>query len=127
MAKAQKKNKILVVEDDKFLKKIYETKLSLEGFLPVIASNGAEGLELIKKEKPDLVLLDLIMPLKTGFEVLDEMSKNKIFRTIPVIVATNLGQEEDRKRVMELGVKDYIIKSDTPIQGIIDRIKKILS
>jgi DNA-binding response OmpR family regulator len=126
MAAPKKKYKILVIEDDKFLKKIYQTKLTLEGYLPILASNGSEGLEAIKNEKPDLVLLDLIMPVKTGFEVLEEINKNKNYKSIPIIVASNLGQDDDQKRVMELGARDYIIKSDTTIQGIINKIKELL-
>lgn len=127
MAVINKKNKILVIEDEKFLKKIYQTKLTLEGFIPILASNGEEGLEAIKKEKPDLILLDLIMPVKTGFEVLEEIKKNKNLKNIPIIVASNLGQEDDRKRVLELGATEFIIKSDSTIQGIIDKIRTLLA
>lgn len=127
MAEINKKYKILVIEDEKFLKKIYQTKLTLEGFIPILASNGEEGIEAIKKEKPDLILLDLIMPVKTGFEVLEEIKKNKNLKSIPVIVASNLGQEDDRKRVLELGAKEFIIKSDSTIQGIIDKIRTYLA
>lgn len=127
MAGINKKNKILVIEDEKFLKKIYQTKLTLEGFIPILASNGAEGLDAIKKEKPDLILLDLIMPVKTGFEVLEEIKKNKSFKSIPVIVVSNLGQEDDKKRVLELGAQEFIIKSDSTIQGIIEKIRVLLA
>jgi len=126
MPKTEKKFKILVIEDDKLLKKIYQTKLAIEGYDAVIASNGEEGLEMAKEFKPDLILLDLLMPIKTGFEVLEDISKNKTLKSIPIIVATNLGQEADRQRISHFGVKDYIIKSDITIQGIIDKISNIL-
>jgi len=126
MNKIKGKNKILVIEDDKFLKKIYQTKLAFEGYEATIASNGEEGLEAIKRDKPDLILLDLLMPIKNGFEVLEEINKDKSLSSIPVIVASNLGQEADRQRIEGFGVKDFIVKSDITIQGIIDKIKKLL-
>ncbi len=115
--------KVLIIEDDKFLSKIYSTKLEKEGIDADFALDGAEGLEKIASGKPKLVLLDLIMPKVDGFEVLETMKKDPKMKKIPVIVLSNLGQGSDVERAKKLGAKDYIIKSDTSIQEVLKKIK----
>jgi len=90
--------KILVIEDDKFLRELLERKLQEEGFTVSSANNGEEGLEKIKEEKPELVLLDLILPGIDGFEILKKIRENPELSHIPIIVLSNLGQQEDIKR-----------------------------
>lgn len=119
--------KIAVVEDDKFLRKVYESKLPKEGFLVVSAGDGKAGLELIKKEKPDLVLLDLIMPIMTGFEVLESLKADTKSKMPKVIVLSNLGQDEDIARSKELGAADFLIKSNLSIKEIVEKIKQYLA
>jgi len=119
--------KIAVVEDDKFLRKVYESKLPKEGFNVVSAGDGKAGLELIKKEKPDLVLLDLIMPVMTGFEVLEALKADTKFKTPKIIVLSNLGQDEDVVRSKELGAADFLIKSNLSIKEIVEKIKQYLA
>lgn len=119
--------KILVVEDDKFLRKVYESKLPKEGFQVISANDGEAGLEAMRKEKPDLVLLDLIMPKMTGFDVLVEVQKDAGLKKIPILVLSNLGQEEDMVKAKALGAKDFFIKSNFSIKEVVDKIKQHLT
>ena len=119
--------KILVVEDDKFLRKVYESKLPKEGYAVIAAANGQEGLAAMKKELPDVVLLDLIMPVMTGFEMLEEVNKDKTLAKIPILVLSNLGQEDDVKKAKELGANDFLIKSNLSVKEIIDKVKQYLN
>lgn len=119
--------KILIAEDDQFLSKIYQTKLSKEGYGLYIASNGEEALEKAKTNIPDLILLDMIMPKKNGFEVLKELKETENLKTIPVIVLSNLGQNSDMEKAIGLGAKDYIIKTDIAFSSLLTKIQKYLS
>lgn len=121
---AKNAKKILIAEDEKPMSKALEIKLGREGYDVKAAYNGQEAIDYLKKEKFDLVLLDLIMPKKDGFEVLTEI-KNKKIKT-SVIVLSNLGQEEDMDRAKSLGAKDFFVKSDTPIAEILEHIQKVL-
>jgi DNA-binding response OmpR family regulator len=103
--------KILIVEDDLFFQKFYSNKLIEGGFEVEVASDGNEGLEKLKNTKPNLMLLDLIMPNKDGFEVLEEVSKDVELKKTPIIVFSTLGDEADVKKAMQLGARDYINKS----------------
>lgn len=116
--------KILIAEDEKPLAKALQLKLNHEGFEAEIASDGEEALEHIKTGKYELVLLDLMMPKIDGFGVLESLQKAK--STVPVIVTTNLSQPEDLARVRSLGARGYLVKSNTPLSGIIQRIKELL-
>lgn len=118
--------KILVAEDDAFLSKVYQLKLSNKEFNVKIASNGVEALDMMKNFIPDIVILDLIMPQMDGFTVLEEMKKNDDLKNIPVLVATNLGQTEDFEHAKSLGASDYIIKSDLAMSDIIKKIHSLI-
>ncbi len=122
--KQNSKYKILLVEDDKFLSRAYQDGLLRAGFEVIIALDGSEAIEKIKKEVPDLILLDLIMPVKNGFEVLEEIKKDNEFKNIPIIILSNLGQDSDINRGKELGAVDYLIKSDWSIQGVVEKVKE---
>jgi DNA-binding response OmpR family regulator len=117
---------ILIVEDDRFLARAYQSKLVNAGFRLGIAYDGEEAMAMLEQGKPDLMILDIIMPKKNGFEVLQDMQAHPEWKTIPVILLTNLGQEEDRKKGQELGAVDYIIKADFSLQEIVTLIKKHL-
>lgn len=119
--------KVLIVEDDAFLLKVYQPKFVGAGFNVLTATDGVSGLETIKKEMPDIVLLDLIMPQKSGFEVLQELKADPTLKDIPVIVMSNLGQEADMAKAMEIGAKDYIVKADITLKEVIDKCNKILA
>ena len=123
---AQKLARILIMEDDAFLAGIYETKLDHEGFTVLHAPDGAAGLKMAREEKPDLILLDILMPKLDGFEVLGELKKDASTRGIPVIMLTNLGQKEDVDRGIKLGAVDYLIKAHFIPSETVARIKKVL-
>ena len=114
---------VLVVEDDPFYSKIYKTKLAKEKIDSQIVGNGNEALKAVKALKPGLILLDLIMPGKDGFETLTELKADPVVKDIPVIVLSNLSQEEDIKRIHDLGAKEYLVKANTPIQEVIAKVR----
>jgi len=118
--------KVLVAEDDSFLVKAYETSLSGAGFSVEIAHDGIEAIKSLKKDLPDIVLLDLVMPRMDGFDVLEEMQKKPEWKKIPIVVLSNLGQESDRDRSLKLGAVEYIVKSDFSLQEIVGLINKHL-
>jgi DNA-binding response OmpR family regulator len=118
-------NKILIIEDDKALTRALELKLTHEGFEVASLPNGEKVIATLEKGQFSLILCDLMMPGRDGFQVL-QMLKEKGIKT-PVIVLTNLGQPEDEKRVRELGAIDFLIKSDTPLSKIVERIKQEFS
>lgn len=114
---------VLVVEDDPFYSKIYKTKLAKEKIESQIVGNGNEALKAVKASAPGLILLDLIMPGKDGFETLADLKSDPALQGIPVIVLSNLSQEEDIKRIMDLGAAEYLVKANVPIQEVIDKVK----
>ena len=122
----QTKKKILVVEDDKFLSSAYKAKLTKAGFEVVMALDGEEATTALTTFTPDIILLDLIMPKKDGFAVLQEIKASDKWKNIPVIVASNLGQKEDIDRGMALGAKDFIIKSDLSLDDLIKKINSLI-
>jgi len=120
--------KVLLAEDDKFLRDICGTKLIKEGFQVAEAIDGQEVVKVLEKEKPNIVLLDIVLPSVNGFEILGQIRGNanpEIAKT-PVLMLSNLGQEDDIKKAMELGANDYLIKSNFTTQEITDKIKKTL-
>ena len=117
--------KILIVEDEKPMARALELKLNKSGFEAKALFNGEEALKILETEKFDLILLDLVMPKVDGFAVLTALKEREI--ETPIIVTSNLSQEEDFKRAKELGAKDYFVKSDTPIADIVEHIKKFLN
>ncbi len=117
---------ILIIEDDKFLRDLIVRKLRREGYKTSEAIDGEDGFKKIKVEKPTLVLLDLILPVIDGFEVLTKMKDSPELSKIPVMVLSNLGQAEDMERVKKFGVVDYIVKAYLTPNEIIERIKSVL-
>lgn len=118
--------KILIAEDEKFLLQALTTKLRSEGFQVLQARTGQETLDILRGERPSLVLLDLIMPHKNGFEVLEEMKKDPNLSSIPVIIISNLGQHEDIEKGKALGAIDYIVKADYSLSDIVKKVKNVL-
>ena len=118
--------KILIVEDDKFLRELITQKLIREDFEVSEAVDGEEGIKKIKEEKPDLILLDLILPGIDGFEVLSQMKKESTLVSTPVIILSNLGQKDDVERGLKMGAVDYLIKAHFTPGEIIDKIKAAL-
>ena len=117
---------ILVIEDDKFLRELISRKLTGEGFDVLEAVDGEEGIKKIKEGKPDLVLLDLILPSIDGFEILTRVRDDPEVSSIPVIILSNLGQREEVEKGLKLGAIDYLIKAHFTPGEIIEKIKNVL-
>jgi len=123
----KEKKTILIVEDDFYFVKAYSLKLEKEGVNVASVGDGEAATEFLKKnKKPDMIILDLMLPKKNGFEVLKEIKSNNEWKNIPLVILSNLGQEEDIKKGKEMGALDYIVKADTSIEEAIGRIKKHL-
>lgn len=120
-----KKNKILIVEDDQFLHKILAMKIKQEGFEAISAYDGETALKRMK-DAPDLILLDLILPQMSGFEFLGEIRLDNKSKNVPVVVLSNLGQDEDIERAKSLGAQDYLIKANFSIDDVIKKAKEWL-
>ena len=117
---------ILVIEDDKFLRELISRKLIGEGFDVLEAVDGEEGIKKIKEGKPDLVLLDLILPSIDGFEILTRVRDDPEVSSIPIIILSNLGQREEVEKGLKLGAIDYLIKAHFTPGEIIEKIKNVL-
>lgn len=122
-----KKIKILIAEDDPFLSQMYSEKLLMEGYDVFLATDGDATLDKMKLVRPDIILLDLLMPKKDGFEVLAEKAQSDEIKDIPVIVLTNLSQNEQIKKCYDLGVKDFLIKAYFVPAEVIKKIKDVLN
>jgi len=118
--------KILFIEDESALQETFKDFLDQEGYQMVSALDGEIGLRLAKIEKPDLILLDLILPKKDGFEVLEELKKEEGTKDIPVIVLTHLEEMEDVQKAIELGARDYLVKANYSLVEVGEKIKKAL-
>lgn len=116
---------ILLAEDDIFFQNFYSKKLSEQGFTIWAAKDGEEALKLLQTVKPDLILLDLIMPKKDGFDVLTEIGKNEQLKKIPVLVFSTLGQEEDVKKAKSLGATDFTNKTFFDFDTLLTKIKTL--
>lgn len=119
--------KVLIIEDDVFLSSLLKGRFEKEGFRISQAFDGDQALEILKKETPDIILLDLIMPKKSGFEVLEALSLDPKLSRVPVVIVTNLAQEEDIEKVRNLGALEYFVKARTSIDDLIQKIKEIAS
>lgn len=121
-------SKVLLVEDDPFLSSLLKNRLQKEGLEVALAKDGEEALNSLKSGKPDLILLDLILPKKSGFEVMEEMREDPQmqFQELPIIIISNLGQPEDISRGQTLGAIEYFVKAKTSIDELVDKIKNFL-
>ena len=121
-----KKVKVLIVEDEKMLAEMYATKFTMEGFEAAQANDGMAGLEAAASEKPDIILLDVIMPKLDGFAVLKELREKDDTKNTPVILLTNLGQDEDIKKGKELGASDYFVKANHTPAEVVTKVREVL-
>ena len=119
-------NHILIVEDEEFLIRALKDNLEAEGWSVDTAFNGDEAMEVIRKKRPDLILLDLLMPKRDGFYVIEEVKKNPEWRLIPIVVLSNLGGDAEIKKALEMGADDYFVKSQHPIEEVIEKVKEYL-
>jgi DNA-binding response OmpR family regulator len=118
--------KILFIEDEAALQKTFRDILEKEGYQMISALDGELGLRLAKSQKPDLILLDLILPRKDGFEVLKELKEDETTKGIPVIVLTNLEDIESVEKAIELGATTYLVKAQYTLEEVIQKVKKAL-
>ena len=116
--------KILIVEDEEIILDLLQKKLTEVGYEISVARDGEEGLRMIREIKPNLILLDIIMPKMGGFEVMEEMQKDRELKKIPVIVVSNSGQPVEIDKAQELGAKDWLIKTEFDPQEVIDKVIK---
>ncbi len=117
---------ILIVEDDRFLATAYKNAFDSKKYQVAQAFDGEEAIDALLKTHPDLVILDLILPLRDGFSVLEQLRADPVFKTTKVIIASNLGQQSDIDRGKKLGADDYIIKSETSISDVIRKAESFL-
>jgi len=120
------KKKILIVEDEATLQRALSEFLALENFEVVNALDGESGVEMAKKARPDLILLDIILPKKDGYEVIDDLRAEKETKDIPIILLTNLETSENITKAFEKGIKTYLVKSDYKLEEVVKKIKDAL-
>lgn len=118
--------KILIIEDEKTLHKALAEYLEAENFIVSGAFDGEKGLEMIKAEKPDLVVLDIVLPKKDGFQVLEEVKNDQAVKNIPVILLTNLESMEDIQKAFDKGATTYLVKSEYKLEDIVKKINETL-
>jgi len=118
--------KIIIIEDEKILLDLLKDKLVKEGYEVIVALDGQMGLEKIKQEKPDLILLDMVMPKMDGFEVMRELNKDENLAKIPVIIISNSGQPVELEKAKKLGAKDWLIKTEFDPKEVVDKVNKQL-
>ncbi len=117
---------ILIIEDEAIMSEALEDKLAREGFSVLVAKDGKEGLKMALKKRPDLILLDIILPKMDGLAMLKELRKNKWGKDAIVIVLTNLDSTDKIAEAVEGGMHEYLIKSNWPINGIVNKVKERL-
>lgn len=118
--------KILLLEDDRFLIRIYKAKLLDLGYEITMLEDGDKGLETAQKLKPDLIVTDLIMPKKNGFDVIKELKEHEETKHIPIIVLTNLSQDEDKQKVTALGADYFLVKANLSFKEVVAKIQEVL-
>ena len=119
-------SKVLLVEDDQFLSSLLKNRFQKEGFEVFLARDGEEALAFLKKDIPHLILLDIILPKKSGFEVMEEMRSNPQLQEAPIIILSNLGQAEDITKGQQLGAIEYFVKAKTSIDELVEKVKEFL-
>lgn len=120
--------KIAIIEDDPVIRQMYLMKFEADGFEVSVAENGRDGVDLVERFRPDVILLDISMPVMTGDEALAEIRSKDWGKDIPVLILTNLGQEEAPKVLKEkLGVSSFIVKAELTPRQVVDRVKKTLN
>ena len=117
---------ILIIEDEKILAEMYKDKFTRVGFNVILASSAEKGISLAKEKKPDLIILDILLPRENGIDFLKKLKEDSEASSIPVIVLSNYNNSEAKKAAGELGVKDYLIKTNYTPQQIVEKIKEYL-
>lgn len=118
--------KVLVIEDDTFLVKAYQIKFQKEGFGVEVAADGEEAMSMLEKAPPNIVLLDLMLPKVSGFDVLSSIRSRPQWKNVPVVILSNLGGGQDIDKGMKLGATDYIVKANAKIDEVVQKVKKFV-
>ena len=118
--------KVLIIEDDRFLSSLIKARLEKEGFAALQVFNGEEAFQFFKQNKPDLIILDLILPKVAGFEVLEAISLDPNLNKVPVIILSNLAQEADVEKARRFGAVEYFVKIRVSIDDLVNKIKNVL-
>jgi len=118
--------KILLVEDDQFLSSLLQTRLQKEGFEVALATKGDQALQLLKENRFDLILMDIILPGKSGFEAMEEIIASPQYGQTPIMVISNLGQESDIAKGRELGAVEYFVKAQISIDDLVAKVRGFL-
>lgn len=121
-----KKKMILIVEDDEIILRALYLSLHEEGYSLATATDGESGYSMTERLKPDLVLLDLLLPKKSGFDYLENIKANTKLKDVPVVVLSNLGDDKSIKKAKSLGALDYFVKAETDLSKLAQKIKSIL-
>ena len=119
--------RILLIEDDPFLSSLLQNRIEKEGFKVDLIKSGDEVMNSLKKSKPDLILLDLILPGKSGFEVMEDINSDPQIPKIPIIIISNLGQDTDIARGKSLGAADYLVKANISIDFLVAKAREFLT
>ncbi len=127
MEKDSSQKTILIVEDDEFLRSLTAKRLEKENYHIEVAVDGENAISTVEGIKPDLILLDLLLPGKDGFEVLKKIRSTEVTKGIPVIIFSNLGQKEDIEKAKALGVDDFLIKANFTLDDVVGKIKKLIA
>jgi two-component system alkaline phosphatase synthesis response regulator PhoP len=123
---SKKNRKVLIIEDEEDMRDIYETKLAREGYDVVTADSGVKGLALAGEEQPKLILLDIVLPGKDGFSVLEELKANPKTKGIPVVIISNLNQDYEIKMAKDMGAEVYLTKADVTPDEVAENVRNIL-
>lgn len=121
------KGTILLIEDDSLVAGMYQTKLSLMGYTVRVAADGEEGWTMLTSNPPDVLLLDIVLPKRDGFEILSAIRKDPKLKHLPVLLLTNLGQKPDVQKGLDLGANDYIIKAHFTPAEVVEKIETVLT
>lgn len=119
--------KIAIIEDDPVISQMYRMKFEADGFDVQLADDGKRGVSMVEAFQPDLILLDLLMPEMNGADALEIIRKNDWGKNIPVIILTNLGEEEAPKDLRTLGIHSYIVKANLTPRQVVQRVKEALN
>lgn len=117
--------RILIIEDEEALARVIKEKFDKEGYESVIVEEGEEALSKARQFKPDVILLDLLLPQRNGFEILQDLKIDPELKTAPVIVLSNLGEDENIKRAILLGAADYFVKTQHPISEVVEKVRYV--
>jgi DNA-binding response OmpR family regulator len=117
----------MIVEDDSFLSQLLSNRLGRDGLNIIRAGDGEEALGVLKNTRPDLILLDLILPKKSGFEVMEEIQRNPLLKKAPIVIISNLGQDDDISRGKQLGAIEYYVKAKISIEDLVTKVQELLN